>query len=940
MDVMNWLQSSAAEKLLITDNVNNGNQLVKRLNRQGQSVRGLTVTTAARIAKEIMIRDLASKGECRRIREIADDIGAFILEGILRAYPEKYPFVPQESLCTATAAEILSNLNLIRENRVTKDYEKAEDPKISQLNQLIQDYEARLKELDFYDDCMLLRAGMNALKENDHVRSSCPVGVLYADKVSVLEMDFLKAYAPDAVFLTFPLIEEKPSWHFYKSYGIWNEAEWILQQIRERQIPFGQVRILYTSQDYEPSLLAAFGERRVPICFPGGRPVSGENSVRMLLSLVSWAANGYRYENLKSVVLNPLFALPVQDGDAPVNGSKEFFKGIDDKIGWGLERYQKFLKTAKEKTSHKEAFLTFLQDAVNIFVDLNGTIDAALLWETLTSFTKKYSRRAEEHKFIRPLLDKEQRELSFMLPLPDLKEALELLKDRLEHLSLEDSERSDAVAACRISGVEILDRPYIFVIGLADRHYGSALIESPVLNDVERGRYFDLSTGNVTLSADQAARRLENYVKSLELSETEEIHMGYCCFDTVKQEELSPSALFLNMREKYGADREELPVAEYPRVLAEDTAIAYGKVWGIEPAEEAEENEGDAENGKERTSPDASNTEIPVNEMSLAFSPSSMDLMLSCPANYNFQKNRRLPQEDYAKPDSGVWLGANDKGNFFHLILQDYITEEFIGQTAVSAEVNQAAFERIFAKAAKITEEQVPIEAPATARQEKEEIREAALHYLEKLHAEFSQPGYRWQVLACEKEFGMNEQPAFCKDYDYIRYDEPDEMDLMLADPDEDAEMQKTDSDADPEILYHDLWHLSFRGKIDRLDGYQDPNGIWHYRIVDYKTGSHENFVKYKLDKTLQHHIYQMYMSQNGQVDEFMYHFPFEEKEEDQVISITEFYDPMYEDDNYILQVLHLLFVEGYFPAMTKTGGCSYCKYSDICISRIRLPEE
>ena len=165
MDALRWIETSGAAKLLITDNVNNGNRLVKRLNRKGRAVSSLTVSTSARIAKELVIHDFASAGDFRRIREVADDVGAFILEGILRADPERYSFVPQASLCTATAAEILSNLNLIRENQMTDAYKNSVDPKapqldqvdadkipvglsvdskILQLNQLIRDYEKRL----------------------------------------------------------------------------------------------------------------------------------------------------------------------------------------------------------------------------------------------------------------------------------------------------------------------------------------------------------------------------------------------------------------------------------------------------------------------------------------------------------------------------------------------------------------------------------------------------------------------------------------------------------------------------------------------------------------------------------------------------------------------------------------------------------------------------
>ena len=967
MDALQWIETSGAAKLLITDNVKNGNRLVKRLNRKRRTVSNLTVSTSARIAKELLIHDLASRGDFRRIREVADDVGAFILEGILRADFERYSFVPQASLCTATAAEILSNLNLIRENQVTDAYRMSADPKVPQLNQLILDYEKRLAELGFYDRCRLLKAGLEILSENAGLQAAGPVGLLFTDRVSVLEERFLNAYAPEAVRLFIGKPEEEPSWHFYKSYGIWNEAEYILEDIRARQIPFGQVRIVYTSQDYEPALQAAFGERRVPVRFTSGRPVSGKDSIRMLLSLIQWASNGYRYEDLKSIVLNPLFVIPVQEGEKPVNSAREFLKGIEDGIGWGLDRYKKFLKESeKEKEEEKEkkafhtnAYLQFIKDVVSVFDGIREPVDAAALFGVMIAFAKKYSRRTEDNRVILPLLEKERKELAFMLPLESLGEALNLLQDRLENMSADDREDSRAVAACRISGVELLDRPYIYVIGLADRHFGISLIESPVLNDHERLVYFDRSVGNVPLSEEKAAKHLEQYVTSLELSEVQEIHMGYCCFDTVKQEELSPSALFLNMREKYASGTEELPLVEYPRVVSEDTIVVCDSVWnpelsGLDDEEDGITAEGtvieenDKEDGAEKYAKDASENHAEnaagnpegnieedghagssqkIREMSLQFSPSSLDTLLACPAKYNYQKNRRIPEEDYAQPDSSVWLGAADKGTYFHLVLQKYVETVFVGKDTVSPEPDKDLFEKVFKEATEQTLELVPIESPAAARQDQEDVKEAAVRYLQRLHREFSNPACPWHVLACEKKFGRDGEQGLQQDCEYIYYTEPDSPETMQM------------------VENHDLFHLTFTGIIDRLDGYVDAGGTQHFRIVDYKTGTRKNFEKYKMEgknrrKTTQHSIYRMYASRFGTVDAFEYHFPFEEEEESQVYSVREFEDLLHDDDDYIPMVLHALFVEGFYPPMVKTGGCNYCTYSDICLSRILKPEE
>ena len=984
VDALTWIKSSQSRRSLITDKVNNGNCLIKRLNLRGEIISGLEVTSSVRIAKELLIRHLAGTGNFRRIREVADDIGAFILEGILREHAQQYRFVPQASLCTATAAEILSNLNMIRENEVTDAYREKEDSKTEQLGHLIREYENRLQEQGLYDRCMLLEAGLKILSDNPSYQAAEPVGLLYTDRISVLEEAFLKAYAPKAIRISFEKPEKIPGWHFYKSYGVWNEAEYILEDMRTKQIPFGWVRIVYTSQDYEPALLAAFGEREIPIQFTSGRPVSGKDSIRMLLSLIQWASDGYRYKDLKSVLLNPLFQIPLQNaeqeegaGRKTADGLKEFLKGIDDRIGWGLDRYKKFLAEAEKERGehaplHTKEYLEFLQDAVNLFDAAGEYVDAAALLDSMTAFVKKYTRRNEDNRIILPLLEKESRELAFMLPLESLEEALSLLKDRLEKLSSEDKEDPGAVAACRLRGLEILDRPYIYVIGLADRHYGSALIESPVLNDLEREKYLDLSIGNVSLCRDKAARRLEEYESSLELSETEEIHMGYCCFDTVKQEMLSPSALFLNMLEKHEAGIEDLPMIEYPRVIKDSTFVTDDAVWGADDSDVSDDSAqaaGEADKSREkkeshkvglRSRVDKMHSENPdsdgTTELSLFFSPSSLDNFLSCPAKYNYRRIRWIPEEDYSCPDSGVWLSAADKGSYFHLILQYYIEQQFVGREGVTAEMDMDLFAEVFRNATEKILELVPIESPAVAKQEQEAVRDAAVRYLSELHQEFSDPSNPWQVLACEKAFGREGEAGLRQDYAFIPPADQDPFEDIIQDGD------SVNSDISGDIVQGGyavnsgvpgddpavcpvLFHLTFSGIIDRLDGYTDQDGKRHYRIVDYKTGNAESFRKYKLEnkkgyQTTQHAIYQMYAGQSGSVDLFEYHFPFEEEEGNRRIRIREFSDPLQGEDESVLQELHNSFVLGDFPPKPRTGGCGFCNYSDICLTKIQRLEE
>ena len=81
MDALTWMKSSQEARLLITDNVSNGYRLIQRLKRKGTSVSGFTVTTSARIAKELLVRHLAATGTIRKVHEVTDDIGAFVERG-------------------------------------------------------------------------------------------------------------------------------------------------------------------------------------------------------------------------------------------------------------------------------------------------------------------------------------------------------------------------------------------------------------------------------------------------------------------------------------------------------------------------------------------------------------------------------------------------------------------------------------------------------------------------------------------------------------------------------------------------------------------------------------------------------------------------------------------------------------------------------------------
>ena len=915
MTLREWIAGTDGEKLLITDSASNAARLIRRINRAGETVSLVNVTTLMHLAKERFLRQNAEKGREVRLRTADREACIGLVERILRASPEQYPFVPVESLCRKTADEILTNLDLIRQNVTTEAFSASGDPKTEQLKRLVRAYEAELETNGLYDGPALLAAGLRAVREENSGKNGIPTAALLWEEPSALERELLQAAAPGCLLLESEETEAERIWRFFRGYGIWNEPEYVLEDVCSRGIAFGDVRIVYASPEYEAPLAAAFGARGVPIRFTDGRSAAGADPVHLMLSVLDWAENGYRYEHLKPVMMDPAFAWP-EGQESYGTPAEEFLRNIGGGIGWGRDRYDAFL----QRQGGSPAFRTFLRDVTGVF-RLPAPVRPAELFSRLLRFAETYAAKSEQTAGILPLLRRTGNDLEYAAPSAELTEAIRLARDVLKQLRIEEAEDEGSVAAGQLSGVEVLDRPYLYVVGLADRHSAASLTESPVLNDGERRRYFDREAGRIPLACERPEEQMETYLRSLSMAEAREIHVGCCSFDTVRQEPLSPSSLYLDLREKYGNGPEDSPAVTYPGILTEDTIVRTEDLWG----------DGTAPEGEERTP-----EEIPAVTRELTFSPSALDVLLSCPAEYHFKYVRGIHEEEYDVPDENAWLNAKEKGTFFHGIVQKYVEKLFIVTDSVSSQPDGDALESAFRAAVEETERKVPVAYPAAAEREREEIREAAERFLTELHREFSDPACPWRVLACETSFGMDGREPFRTTY---RFDVPDEPDGS-EEPEEEQE---------PAVLRTDEFRVNYRGIIDRVDGYED-DGVMHYRLVDYKTGSCETFRKYKLDRTTQHHIYAGAMSLSGTVDEFVYCFPFETWQEQGKIRITEFRDPIsgadvrtgFREKDRTPRELMLdeLFVRNRFRADTKNGGCAFCAYADICGARLKNPEK
>lgn len=247
-------------------------------------------------------------------------------------------------------------------------------------------------------------------------------------------------------------------------------------------------------------------------------------------------------------------------------------------------------------------------------------------------------------------------------------------------------------------------------------------------------------------------------------------------------------------------------------------------------------------------------------ENELFFSKSSFDMLIKCPLQYHYSKDEHLSEEQYQLKDKSEWLESNEKGTFAHLILQKYVDAYLKGKKNNEiGSFDNESFEKIFDECVKEFERNYPIYSMGEAKIFQTESKKSLKQYLEELHEELKSKDNKWII--AETELNIED----CKHS--INID-------------------------------NFTFEVNYKGIIDRIDVCEE-NGKKIVRIIDYKTGSKDNFAKYaNAENTSQHHIYKLLAEKNGYVvEEFDYVFIFDDDKKgvEKILRIekNEFEDPI-----------------------------------------------
>lgn len=891
--------------LLVTDSVRNTNYLVREWNDAGKDLVDYEVVSLADLEKQIALYALAEQGKDLK-HEVGANAAAFLIQNLLEKGIEdgKVRYFRSGSLDFATCQEIYNKLNVLRRSDMADSFFCSDDQKICDLRWLLETYTSMLRNNDWLDQTGFLELALSDnWAENWHDENPCSIRMELFGEITAKEKDLLQKLGAVEEERLNQFLAQDHDLHFVKAYGAVNEVRYIADEIRENNLCYGDVAVCYTSDVYEGYLKSVFGAAGIPYAFVTGRAGEDEDYIALAITILKWAQNRFRYEDLL-----PVFTSPVIRNSG---GITMYNNELNSGIGMTLERYEQYIRRSQKEllkskeegdfssddagasgdrqSENRENFLETLDSLIHIFKapkSCYGYLSSVTEW-----LGKHTSLRAKNRKkdldALRNLLPD-----ALLIPGKGVDEAVPELLELLDGLKVKDAESASSVSIIHLQEAGVSERSHNYYIGLSAKELEYNTADSPVLSDDELVRF---TNGTAPLLARDETKRRTDTLSKLIASCKCEVTLSYSEYDLVNLLQQAESSFYHDCLAKSGASVSVIGFDDSSYRISEDG-------HGIHIDRNILKNDESASGclADNKTPQDIIRDRL----HNFTFSASSLKTYDDCPRHFYYQKILHLPdiqQQEY-KPDQ--WLSGADLGNLFHGVLQEYVQKCFIDEQKSS--FDQKLFDEVFNEQVDAALQKTMYVSENAFHTECKEYRDELTAYLKYLHAFFNDPpeGSDWKVEAVE-------YPVYA----------PDGKTGIVIDPD-----------------YPDV---RFGGRIDRIDSWQGADGKRHYRIVDYKTSRRSRLQKEvdegengKKPKTAARRQHDVYMALFPDAEKFEYDLVIDDPSNEEPIRKNR-------NESHIRAIAEQLGNELFsedtdieFNRASKAGKaecCRYCTYQSIC---------
>ena len=945
---------------------------VKRLINKTEAVTELTNTTTSDIAREIVLRDIASKAksltDIPQISEITGKTAAYIIKRIALEKCEEgsLSYYSKEVLDDVkTCEEIYRIMKDIRLGETIESDEAAkvlEIPRIKDFTLIKESYLETLRENNYYDPVRFITDAVDILEKDGATGEE--VWKLHFNPISYMEKRLEELLGAKEFELTVEL--EKPEISFYKSYGIENEVRYIVEKIKEENIPFGDVNIFYSSNKYEDYIKAVLGREGIPYSFVTGKTPS-DGYITLFKDIIRFASGDkleqFKYKDYRRIVnshlmTNVCYGINIQKDNGIGWGIKPYIYKANENIKKitdytnELKNQLKELKETDTSSFSDEEKATYEKDVEYKQSSIEGNernlkyyeMMKALLaifageepktlldyYRGICDFLSDYTNKPnlERGKGLNKLKSKVRQisVISTQVGLVNTRKAFEILEQIVDGLVMTDSENAGAVSVSKMGSKYLSDRNNSFFVGLSFGEFTNKVSDSPVISDIELEKLVAAPLGLSRV----INKNKEDYTRKTIEGLTGKVYLSYNEYDTSALVEDSPADIYISFINEKGINPNDIDKVTFDDLG--DESLVFNRmsydverkdILDVETDDKKVVDEGEVkEAGNSNIESLESKTEDKIKEKKdtnvktrkVYFSASTIQTLLSCFREYRYEKNAYMRGESEVFVDDKEWLAANEKGNFAHEILERYFNEVEDGTGAIPEEFNEELYNEIESETYQKFLESRPCRSLKLSQAKKEEYSEKIKTYLINTHKDFKEQG--WKILCKEGKIHFGK---------------------ML------------DEDINAGLINNNKIEIILTGYMDRVD-YREKDGTTEYRVVDYKTGKKEKLDKEIEDNILiQHELYLRILEylakeklelidcngipkkiKEGIYKEAEYHLFYEEKEEDRVI-------PKEKDENLYKNMISRL--TEYFniqdgdeiPRDSKGPYIKYCAYKSIC---------